>query len=90
MAFRVLTAMDLACQKAQWTLLEGVSFSVPAGRWLHIEGGNGCCKTSLLRVLCGLSPAVRGQVLWASSSPAHRLRPDRAFEPARQAQRHHA
>lgn len=64
MASWVLTAMDLACQKAQRTLFEGVSFSVPSGSWLHIEGGNGCGKTSLLRILCGLAPATRGQVIW--------------------------
>jgi heme exporter protein A len=62
--------MDLACQKAQRTLFEGVSFAVPAGSWLHIEGGNGCGKTSLLRILCGLSPAAHGQVLWPSYSPS--------------------
>jgi heme exporter protein A len=86
----VLTAIDLACQKAQRTLFEGVSFSVPAGHWLHIEGGNGCGKTSLLRILCGLSPAARGQVLWplatrqASDAPDQRSsanfeRPDRSM-----------
>ncbi|WP_416548123.1 cytochrome c biogenesis heme-transporting ATPase CcmA [Limnohabitans sp. DCL3] len=78
MASWVLTAIDLACQKAQRTLFEGVSFSVPAGHWLHIEGGNGCGKTSLLRILCGLSPASKGQVLWSSSSPSHLARPDRS------------
>jgi len=83
MASWVLTAMDLACQKAQRTLFEGVSFSVPAGSWLHIEGGNGCGKTSLLRILCGLSPAARGQVVWPASgnSPAiasSNPRPDRS------------
>jgi heme exporter protein A len=74
--------MDLACQKAQRTLFEGVSFSVPEGSWLHIEGGNGCGKTSLLRILCGLSPAARGQVQWPSSSAASLQstlsRPDRS------------
>ena len=83
MASWVLTAMDLACQKAQRTLFEGVSFSVPEGSWLHIEGGNGCGKTSLLRILCGLSPAARGQVRWLSSSSSSSLqstlsRPDRS------------
>jgi heme exporter protein A len=72
--------MDLACQKAQRTLFEGVSFAVPAGSWLHIEGGNGCGKTSLLRILCGLSPAAHGQVLWPSSpsSQTSHSRPDRS------------
>ena len=78
MASWVLTAMDLACQKAQRTLFEGVSFSVSGGSWLHIEGGNGCGKTSLLRILCGLSPAARGQVLWPGTHPSPRLRPDRS------------
>jgi heme exporter protein A len=78
MASWVLTAMDLACQKAQRTLFEGVSFSVPEGSWLHIEGGNGCGKTSLLRILCGLSPAARGQVLWSSSPGTQVSRPDRS------------
>lgn len=80
MASWVLTAMDLACQKAQRTLFEGVSFSVPAGSWLHIEGDNGCGKTSLLRILCGLSPAARGQVRWLSSSSLQSKlsRPDRS------------
>ncbi len=68
MASWVLTATDLACQKAQRTLFEGVSFSVPAGSWLHIEGSNGAGKTSLLRILCGLSPAARGQVIWPASA----------------------
>ena len=85
MASWVLTAMDLACQKAQRTLFEGVSFSVPAGSWLHIEGGNGCGKTSLLRILCGLAPAAHGQVLWPSSNPSSSssqsplARPDRTM-----------
>jgi len=86
MASWVLSAMDLACQKAQRTLFEGVSLVVPAGSWLHIEGGNGCGKTSLLRILCGLSPAARGHVRWAEpelggaagSTEAKSARPDRS------------
>ena len=82
MASWVMKAMDLACQKAHRTLFEGVSFSVAPGSWLHIEGGNGCGKTSLLRILCGLAPAAHGQVLWPAAhletqeSPSPR--PDRS------------
>jgi heme exporter protein A len=83
MASWVLTAMDLACQKAQRTLFEGVSFSVPAGSWLHIEGANGCGKTSLLRILCGLSPAASGQVLWAEPSPTPTSTPTPISRPDR-------
>jgi heme exporter protein A len=78
MASGVLTATDLACKKAQRTLFEGVSLAVSAGSWLHIEGSNGCGKTSLLRILCGLSPAASGQVVWGGSSPATNPRPDRS------------
>jgi heme exporter protein A len=82
MASWVLKAMNLACQKAQRTLFEGLSFSVAAGTWLHIEGANGCGKTSLLRILCGLSPAASGQVLWATSADGvartPHQRPDRS------------
>ena len=83
MASWVLKAMDLACQKAQRTLFEGVSFSVAAGSWLHIEGDNGCGKTSLLRIVCGLAPAAQGQVHWpkapgGNSPDASFCRPDRS------------
>lgn len=81
MASWVLKAMDLACQKAQRTLFEGVSLAVAPGTWLHIEGGNGCGKTSLLRILCGLAPPMRGQVLWSSpfvANPVSLQRPDRS------------
>ena len=87
MASWVLKAIDLACQKAQRTLFEGVSFSVAAGSWLHIEGDNGCGKTSLLRIVCGLSPAAQGHVLWPNAwggtltdaaSSSSTTRPDRA------------
>lgn len=78
MASWVLTATDLACQKAQRTLFEGVSLAVSAGSWLHIEGGNGCGKTSLLRILCGLAPAARGQVAWPGASQPHKPGPDRS------------
>ena len=83
MASWVLKAINLACAKAQRTLFQGVSFAVAPGSWLHIEGDNGCGKTSLLRMVCGLAPAVQGQVLWHNGAEGRQsapslVRPDRS------------
>lgn len=42
--------------------LEGISFSVPAGRYSVLMGRTGCGKTSLLEILCGLRPPSGGRV----------------------------
>ncbi|KAK3254892.1 hypothetical protein CYMTET_35909 [Cymbomonas tetramitiformis] len=43
-------------------LYTGVSLRVEAGRNVVITGPSGCGKTSLLRVMCGLWPALHGHV----------------------------
>lgn len=76
-----LEVQALACERGMKPLFQGVSFVLPAGSWMHLEGANGVGKTSLLRLLCGLAPAAQGQVLWrgtpiadpASTYPAERL-----------------
>ncbi len=60
----MLEARNLACRRGERMLFEDVSFSLEAGEWLWIEGRNGCGKTSLMRILCGLSPAEDGEVRW--------------------------
>jgi heme exporter protein A len=49
-------------------LFRGVGFTVASGRWLHVRGANGAGKTSLLRILAGLSPADSGEVRWQGES----------------------
>jgi heme exporter protein A len=39
-----------------------------AGHWLYVAGANGVGKTSLLRMLCGLSPIAAGDILWNGTS----------------------
>lgn len=46
------------------TLFEGLGFKVEPGAAAHIVGANGSGKTSLLRLLCGLSSPAAGEVLW--------------------------
>jgi heme exporter protein A len=49
----------LACQ---------ISFTLPPGTALVVQGPNGCGKSTLLRTLCGLSRAHQGQVSWKGRS----------------------
>ena len=55
----------LACVRGDRPLFANVSFSLSAGEWMHLQGDNGAGKTSLLRILSGLSPAAAGEVRWA-------------------------
>jgi heme exporter protein A len=78
----LLEVQALACERGHLTLFQGVSFSLDAGQWLHLEGGNGVGKTSLLRILCGLSPAASGRVLWrgrAATDPDSTYRAERLY-----------
>ncbi len=59
---------DLGCSKGGRQLFKGVHCVVPGGRWLHVAGANGIGKTSLLRMLCGLSPIESGDILWNGQS----------------------
>ncbi len=62
-----LSVNRLACLRGGRALFSDVSFQLGAAQALHLEGDNGVGKTSLLRIVCGLSPADEGQVLWQSS-----------------------
>lgn len=60
----MLEVCDLACARGDQLLFSGLGFRLDAGELLWIEGANGSGKTSLMRILCGLSPAEQGEVRW--------------------------
>jgi len=60
----MLAASALECVRGDRTLFSGVSFALAAGHGLLVQGANGAGKTSLLRILVGLSPAAQGEVAW--------------------------
>jgi heme exporter protein A len=60
----MLEVRNLACSRGEQPLFDNVSFEVAPGELLWIEGRNGCGKTSLLRIVCGLSPADAGEIRW--------------------------
>jgi heme exporter protein A len=58
------SAVDLECVRGFHSLFSDLDFSVGKGTALQIEGANGSGKTSLLRILCGLSLAETGEIFW--------------------------
>lgn len=57
-----LNVSDLTVARGGIAVLEGVSFAVSAGEALVLRGPNGIGKTTLLRTVAGLQPAVAGRV----------------------------
>lgn len=62
---------NLACARGGVTVLEGVGFVLAAGQALVLRGPNGVGKTTLLRTVAGLQPAVDGLVSLPPESLAY-------------------
>jgi heme exporter protein A len=60
----MLSARELACERGERLLFRSLGFELGRGEILLVRGGNGRGKTSLLRILCGLSLPAAGQVNW--------------------------
>ena len=58
----------LGCSKGGRQLFQNIDCTVSPGTWLYVAGANGVGKTSLLRMLCGLAPVERGDILWRGTS----------------------
>jgi heme exporter protein A len=65
----MLAATDLACFRGDRLLFRDLNVSVNAGEALQVRGPNGCGKTTLLRILCGLTMPEDGTIRWCGRVP---------------------
>lgn len=80
-----LTAIDkfagigLACRRGERPVFAGLDFAVESGGALILTGANGAGKSSLLRLMAGLSRPAAGELTWnrlgvEADAEAHRRR----------------
>lgn len=67
----MLEVSDLCVARGGVPVLEGVSFTLAPGEALVLRGPNGVGKTTLLRTLAGLQPAVSGRVDFPEDTGAY-------------------
>ena len=71
-----LSVVNLAVARGGVPVLEGLSFVLHPGRALVLRGPNGIGKTTLLRCIAGLQPALSGQILQIDQSVAYAAHAD--------------
>lgn len=72
----LLSAHGLAVARAGVPVLQGVDFTLEPGRALILRGPNGIGKTTLLRTIAGLQPALQGRVEAAPEAVAYAAHAD--------------
>jgi len=60
----MLQCKNVTCVREEQVLFNELSFTLSAGEIIHLEGVNGVGKTSLFRLLVGLSSPYSGDILW--------------------------
>jgi heme exporter protein A len=64
----MLEAINLGCVRGDRRLFSNLNFAVGPAALIEVRGPNGSGKTSLMRILCGLSAPAEGEVRWKQKS----------------------
>lgn len=59
-----LQAQELACERDERWLFEGLNLDIHSGEIVRIEGPNGSGKTTLLKILSGQFHDYQGELFW--------------------------
>ena len=63
-----LSTNDLSAVRGERLLFKQLNFSLKNGTVLYLQGANGTGKTTLLRMLCGLSKPYSGVINWCGNN----------------------
>ncbi|WP_341366390.1 heme ABC exporter ATP-binding protein CcmA [Yoonia sp. BS5-3] len=67
----MLQVRDVTCARGGVPVLSNLNFTVKAGQALILRGPNGIGKTTLLRTLAGLQPAIAGEINYPEDEGAY-------------------
>jgi len=66
----ILRGQNLTCIRGDKVIFCDLSFDVPPGRALILNGANGSGKSSLMKIISGLLPAQNGEIFYGSPKDA--------------------
>jgi heme exporter protein A len=64
----MLEVKNLSCVRGDRRLFSDINFALTPGTLVQVTGPNGSGKTSLLRIICGLSSPEAGEVRWQGAN----------------------
>lgn len=79
----VLKITNLHKSYGSHAVLEGINFEIPRGQIVGLLGPNGCGKSTLMKLICGLTPSNNGEILINSLHPGQQTKALISYLPER-------
>ena len=79
----VLQITNLHKSYGSHSVLEGVSFCIPRGKIVGLLGPNGCGKSTIMKLIAGLIPLSKGEILIDGMAPGQKTKSLISYLPER-------
>lgn len=79
----VLQITNLHKSYGSHSVLEGVSFCIPRGKIVGLLGPNGCGKSTIMKLIAGLIPLGKGEILIDGMAPGQKTKSLISYLPER-------